>query len=182
MTKSEQPKSEQIWRIPLAVERVPDGGLHLEVCADAATRAAVAALAGVAGLTRLDATFDVVRWGGGGLRVTGEVRGTAGQTCVVTLEPIENEICEAFDATYAPPAAADPLAEVVVRPDDADPPEPLSDGTVDLGRLATEFLLLGVDPYPRKPGAVFAPPSAAEGDQGPFAALAALKKDHTTDG
>ena len=30
--------------------------------------------------------------------------------------------------------------------------EPLIDGKVDLGALATEFLILGLDPYPRKPG------------------------------
>ena len=34
-------------------------------------------------------------------------------------------------------------------------PEPLHDGAVDLGAVATEFLLLGIDPYPRKPDAVF---------------------------
>ena len=30
-------------------------------------------------------------------------------------------------------------------------PEPLIGGIVDLGALATEFLILGLDPYPRKP-------------------------------
>jgi hypothetical protein len=49
-------------------------------------------------------------------------------------------------------------------------------GTVDLGALATEFLILGLDPYPRKPGATFQPPGGASADEGPFAALAKLKK------
>ena len=40
-----------------------------------------------------------------------------------------------------------------------DPPEVLHDGAVDLGAVATEFLLLGIDPYPRKPGAVFDAPA-----------------------
>ena len=55
-------------------------------------------------------------------------------------------------------------------------PEPLIGGTVDLGALATEFLILGLDPYPRKPGATFQPPGNASSDEGPFAALGKLKK------
>jgi hypothetical protein len=47
---------------------------------------------------------------------------------------------------------------------------------VDLGALATEFLILGLDPYPRKAGAVFQPPAPAQPDESPFAALAKLKK------
>jgi len=54
--------------------------------------------------------------------------------------------------------------------------EPLLDGKVDLGALATEFLILGLDPYPRKPDAIFQPPADGQPDEGPFAALGVLKK------
>ena len=48
---------------------------------------------------------------------------------------------------------------------------------VDLGAIATEFLLLGIDPYPRKPGVVFEALADDEYDTAqPFSALAALKK------
>ena len=40
-----------------------------------------------------------------------------------------------------------------VAADDA--PEPLVGGVVDLGVVATEFLALGIDPYPRKSGVEF---------------------------
>jgi hypothetical protein len=56
-----------------------------------------------------------------------------------------------------------------------DDPEPLVDGKIDLGALATEFLILGLDPYPRKPGAVFDPPPEERSGDGPFAGLAKLK-------
>ena len=56
------------------------------------------------------------------------------------------------------------------------PPEPLVGGSVDLGTLATEFLLLAIDPYPRKEGVKFTPPKLEEGGERPFAALATLKK------
>ena len=38
-----------------------------------------------------------------------------------------------------------------------DPPDPIIGGKIDLGALASEFLALGLDPYPRKPGAKFQP-------------------------
>ena len=35
-----------------------------------------------------------------------------------------------------------------------DAPDPIVDGKIDLGALAAEFMILGLDPYPRKPGVV----------------------------
>lgn len=55
-------------------------------------------------------------------------------------------------------------------------PEPLLGGVVDLGALATEFLILGLDPYPRKSGAVFEAPPDRKPEDSPFAALAKLTK------
>jgi len=174
--------SERPWSVPVAFGDVPETGRHLDLVADAQVRATIAELAGLAGLPRLDASFLVTLDGRGGLRVEGRVSATVGQTCVVTLEPMENEIDEAIDLVFAP-ATAPLLAghgggEVEVRFDDA--PEPLVDGAVDLGAIATEFLLLGIDPYPRKPGAVFQAPAAGEDSARPFAPLAALKNGQAT--
>ncbi len=59
-----------------------------------------------------------------------------------------------------------------------DPPEPIVNGVIDLGRLATDALFLGIDPYPRRPDAVFEPPAvAADPEDHPFAALKALQAD-----
>ena len=58
-----------------------------------------------------------------------------------------------------------------------DAPEPLVDGRIDLGAIAIEFLMLGIDPYPRKPGVAFEPPKSDSDGAHPFAALAALRKD-----
>ena len=40
--------------------------------------------------------------------------------------------------------------------------------SVDLGAIATEFLILGIDPYPRKAGAEFAPVKADDGARAPI--------------
>jgi len=168
------------WHVPVAVADVAETAEHFDLIADAATRAGVARMAGLRDLPRLEANFDVTRQGTGGLRVAGRVSATVGQTCVVTLEPIANEVEEAVDLVFVPQAAAaqptEGDAEDEPREAKWNEPEPLIDGAVDLGALATEFLILGLDPYPRKPGAVFQPPPDAKPQEGPFAALARLKK------
>jgi hypothetical protein len=171
------------WSVPVAVDDVsPDAGAHFELTADEEARAAIARLAGVRGLPRLDATFDVTRQGEDGLHVVGKVTATVGQNCVVTLEPLANEIDEKIDLTFFP---STPELELEAGEEDdesgkrrskrnLDEPEPLFGGSVDLGALATEFLIVGIDPYPRKAGAEFEPPQDVAPDPGPFAVLAGL--------
>jgi uncharacterized metal-binding protein YceD (DUF177 family) len=161
---------ERPWSVSLAFADVPETGRQIDLAADEGTRAAVAEAAGIAGLPRLQASFDVTRHGAEGLRIVGRVSATVTQSCVVTLEPIESEIEEAVDLVFSPQADLDDAAT-------EEPPEVLRDGVVDLGAIATEFLILGIDPYPRRPGAVFDAPAVGEQRSNPFAALAALKKD-----
>jgi len=165
------------WRVPVRRDDVPGTGLHLELTADAATRAAIAALAAVPALPRLAASLDIARQGRG-LRVDGEISATVEQTCVVTLEPMTSEIREPIELVFMPAGAsaqADAAGEDL-DPTGADAPEALIDGVADVGAAATEFLLLAIDPYPRKPGAVFAAPASEDAGAHPFAALAALKR------
>lgn len=171
-------KSTHLWSVPVAAEDVPEAGLHMEIEAPPAIRTELAKLAGLRELPRLAAEFDLVRQGAG-VHVSGRVMATLGQTCVVSLEPMERMLDEKVDVTFSPGVAAQAATAAEghhAKPDDEEPPEPLVGGAVDLGALATEFLLLGVDPYPRKPGARFSPPKVAEGGDRPFAALEGLKK------
>jgi hypothetical protein len=179
-TTMREPSRKPTWSVPVAVDQVPEIGRHFDLAANDQTRAEVAKLAGLAALPRLAAQFDVSRHGRAGLRVEGRVTATVGQICGVTLEPIENEIDEPIDVIFSPdvaPAIGDATdrSEIEVSGDDG--PEPLVNGVVDLGAVAVEFLILAIDPYPRKPGAEFEPPAAESDARGPFAALAALKKD-----
>ena len=183
------PKTDQSvpapWHVPVAREDVAETGQHFDLTADHDIRAAVARVAGLRDLPRLQAHFDVTRTGDSGLRVAGRVSATVGQNCVVTLEPLTNEVDEDIDLVFAPPPPEpEPEAADEEESEDAPPrrtrnwnePEPLIGGVVDLGALAIEFLLLGLDPYPRKPGAVFEPPQDLKREAGPFAALAKLAK------
>jgi len=179
-TKAPQPP-DRPWHVPVRLEDVPDEGRHIDLSPDGETRAALAAFAGLRTLPELTAAFDLQRQGSDGLRVTGEVRARVGQVCVVSLDPLENEVVEPVDVVFKPAQAAPAAAPASSESEESalpaeEPPEPLVDGAIDLGALATEFLVLGVDPYPRKPDAVFVAPEAGDGEDGPFAALARLKE------
>jgi uncharacterized metal-binding protein YceD (DUF177 family) len=171
------------WRAPVMVAHIPDTGLHRELEASAAERQAVAEVANLREVLSVHASFDVVPKSGGRVHVTGHVRARVGQTCVVTLDPIENEIDEEIDLMFAPEAEARRLADLIEEGrDDAEPtevvdsPEAIVGGIIDLGRLATDALFLAIDPYPRKPGAVFeAEVIAADPEDHPFAVLKALQ-------
>lgn len=171
------------WRAPVTVAHIPDTGLHRELEASAAERQPLADLAGVRDIPLAQATFDVVPKSGGRIQVTGHVRARVGQTCVVTLEPIESEIDEEVDLIFAPEAEVRRLADLIEEGQDdqepaevADPPEAIVNGIIDLGRIATDALFLAIDPYPRKPGVVFeAEVTALDPEDHPFAALKALQ-------
>jgi uncharacterized metal-binding protein YceD (DUF177 family) len=165
-----KPAGKLSWNVPVALADIPEDGRRFELAADEATRAHIAQLAGLRSLPRLQATFDLARQDSTGLRVDGEVSATVGQNCVVTLDPVDNEVKEKINLVFAPPRAHASGGD-----DDPGEPEPLVGDMIDLGALATEFLILGIDPYPRKPGAAFEPPVVEESSH-PFAALAALKK------
>jgi Large ribosomal RNA subunit accumulation protein YceD len=167
-------KRHEAWNISVSREDVPETGLDLAREADEEVRGRLAVLAGVLGVPQLGIAADVTRHGEG-LRAAGRVTARVTQTCVVTLEPIENAIDEPFDVLFLPPdvAGAAPAGRDPVEVDDTR--EPLVNGAADLGAVATEFFLLGVDPYPRKAGAVFSGPADDPAADGPFASLSRLK-------
>jgi uncharacterized metal-binding protein YceD (DUF177 family) len=173
---SRKPSATPAWSVPVTVAAVPETGRRLDLVADGTARDAIAKAAGLAALPRLEAGFDLTRHGAEGLRVVGRVSATVVQNCVVTLEPIESEIDEALDLVFLPEVAPATDAVDLHAFDTDEPPEAIRDGAIDLGAVATEFLLLGLDPYPRKPGAMFEAPPAGDPVSHPFAGLAALKK------
>ena len=168
------------WRAFVTVAQIPDNGLHRDIEADQAARNAMAETAGLREMPSARASFDLALESGGRVHVTGRVQARIGQTCVVTLEPIENEIDEEVDLIFAPAEQIPELAEPADSDDVyemAEPPEPIENGVIDLGRLAADVLYLAIDPYPRKEGVEFVPEvEAADPEDHPFAALKALKE------
>lgn len=171
------------WRSPVIVAQIPDTGLHRKLEASAAERQAMAELAGVREVLSAQADLDVVPKSGGRIQVTGLVRARIGQICVVTLDPIENEIEEDVDLIFAPESEVRKMADLIEEgqddeapPEVIDPPEAIVNGIIDLGRIATDALFLAIDPYPRKEGVVFeAEVTAPDPEDHPFAALKVLQ-------
>src|SRR5215510_215476 len=97
-------KNQNPWSVAVALDDIPETGLHLEIEAPESARSDLAALANLRELLRLSAVFDLARRGAG-VRVTGQVSARVGQTCVVTLEPVESDIDELVDLRFAPQAA-----------------------------------------------------------------------------
>ena len=73
--------------------RTPDCIATFE--AGPAARAAMAEVAGLREILSASASLDVTPKSGGRVHVAGRVQARVGQTCVVTLDPIENDIDEA---------------------------------------------------------------------------------------
>jgi hypothetical protein len=168
------------WRAFVPVAQIPDSGLHRKIEADEAARAAMAEIAGLREILSAHASFDLTPRSGGRVHVVGRVQAKVGQTCVVTLEPLQNDIDEEVDLIFAPseqiPELAEPADSNIDHQIEEEPPEPIENGSIDLGRLAMDVLFLAIDPYPRKDGAIFEHQvAAADPEDHPFAALKALK-------
>ncbi len=169
------------WPWPVNVDQIPETGLQVVFEATETQQAALAAVAGLRNVACAAAAFELSHTGGGKVHVTGRVTARVGQTCVVTLDPVENDIDEPVDLMFAPEADIPRLSSTVddeaESEDIPDSPEPIVNGVIDLGRVAADVLFLGIDPYPRKPHAVFEQQTvAADPEDHPFAALKALKK------
>ena len=169
------------WSVPIAVIQIPETGLERDIEATPAERKGIAALGGLVSVGVAKGELLLMPVKGGTVHVTGRVWGKVEQTCVVTLDPLAADFEEEIDVIFAPPSQIRELAESVdedVESDEEtpDPPEPIENGMIDLGKLATDALFLGLDPYPRKPDAVFEPVvEVPDPEEHPFAALKALK-------
>ena len=113
-----------------------------------------------------------------GWRIDGRVKAEVVQPCGLTLEPVPESVNQTFliNLTEQPPEAeVDENGEIDLELDDSFP-DYVEDGKIDLGQYAVEQLLLALDPFPRKEGAVFVqPPEPVE--LSPFAVLKSMKDD-----
>jgi uncharacterized metal-binding protein YceD (DUF177 family) len=160
--------SEPVFTRPVRVEPLPRNGLEETIEATEPERKALAKLNNLADVARLTAHFRIAKWRRG-VKVEGEVSARVTQTCVVSLEPFEVEIEEPIEVRFLPPDAKAPELE-----EDTDGHDSLIDGKVDLGAVASEFLTLALDPYPRKPGVAFEAPADSPDEGSPFGRLKPL--------
>lgn len=159
---------------PVSVLRLPPEGDDIAVEATAEERAALAKDFKLPAIHALDGRFRLTGTPKR-VHVEGIVKARVTQICVVTLEPFEDEIEEEVEVDFAAPAAGAAAGEA--EGPAYEPPEEITGGQIDLGALTAEFLALGLDPYPRKPGADFASEGKGDAADTPFAALKKLKPE-----
>ncbi|MCF8495526.1 MAG: DUF177 domain-containing protein [Alphaproteobacteria bacterium] len=163
--KKKSPIPAPEWSVLFAVEELTGEPVRLVIEPDAEAvksllkRLDVKALEGVKGVFTINRSKGAVA-----VNVQGAVEANVTQSCVVTLEPIKSKVREEFEAWFTDPEQAVVLAKIRrdrapakgrgEKPlmDEQDDPEPIIEGKIDLGELATQYISLAVDPYPRAPG------------------------------
>jgi uncharacterized metal-binding protein YceD (DUF177 family) len=160
------------------VDALPREGQAVTVEATPAEREELASFYQLPAIAALTATLRLHPWGQGGAHVTGAVHAELTQVCVVSLEPFPATVDEDVDLRFAPQTTANsrsaPIEETQTSSlAEDDEPDPVVDGKVDVGAITAELFALGLDPYPRKPGAAFDEGSTnSKPADSPFAALA----------
>lgn len=145
---------------PMPVHDLPAAGRTFAIEASPEERLALAQRFDIPSVDQLRAS-GVVRPEAGGRRVKldGRLEAAVVQTCVVTLEPVPASINADFERFYGydvlEEEAESVRRELFLDLSDDLPVEPLSGDLLDLGAAVAEQLALELDPYPRRPGAIF---------------------------
>jgi uncharacterized metal-binding protein YceD (DUF177 family) len=170
---------------PLKVERIPLGGIEEHIVASPVEREALAKRFGLLEIPKFEAFLNVDRAEGQMVAVTGHLLAEIVQQCVVTLDPVPQKVRDTINVLFSPPHLIKkdregPLGDL----GDAEPPEPIENGTIDLGELASQHLATAMDPYPRKAGAELGRVEAASPSRtadiqplNPFAKLKKVKEE-----
>lgn len=115
------------------------------------------------------------------VRVEGRLVADVVQTCVVSLDPVPARIDVSFERLYGwdvDDEAEEGPEEIHLDLASELPAERLTSDTLDLGEMVAEQLALELDPYPRKPGALFTGCDSGLGgsDAGPAKPLEGLSQ------
>ena len=136
-----------------------------------------------------DAEMTLGRWKRDGVRGRGHVSSSIVQECVVTLDPVTQQVEEDFEAIFLPENSRlasrmlDGNGEMFLDPGGPDLPELFSGDSIDVGAVVAEFAALAIDAYPRKPDLDFADriesDPTSDKKPSPFAVLQGLKRDES---
>lgn len=183
---SKEPHKSELERI-VDVDRMGSNGTALEIAASDSERAALLKRFGFLGLPAFSARVTIDRRPGGQVVVEGRLRGRIVQACILTLDPVSQDLDETFRLVFKEGLAEDrdPESGEALVSAQTDAPEPLPGNLLDVGEIVAEQLSLAAEPYPRKHGVKLEdvlPKPRKDGRQGrpeqrrhPFAGLAALR-------
>lgn len=154
-------------------------GRTITLTADEAERAALSRRFAIVRIDRLEAEVTLDR-DGEAVTANGRLRADIVQSCAVSAEDLPVSVNEPLAFRFVP-ASADHRPDEEIELDAGDCDEIEFTGTAfDVGEAVAQSLALAIDPFATGPQAEEARRKAGllgEGAAGPFAALAALKKD-----
>jgi uncharacterized metal-binding protein YceD (DUF177 family) len=149
----------------VAVDRLP---ADFAVTADTAECAALASRLHIPAVLSLACRFTLRRQGAT-VTAQGVLEADVVQSCVVSLDPVEQRVEDRFTVRFVP-EGREPTDEDPEAPDEI----PYSGSTIDLGEATTEQLALALDPYPRRDDAAL-DPAALHPEPSAFGSLSALR-------
>ena len=165
------------FSLALPIASIRDGD-RIDLAADEKECAAIAERLNLPSVGTLKA-HCVLERDGETVKAAGRLKASLEQSCVASGEPIATSVDEPFELNFRPEPDGRPDEEIELQADDLD--TIFHDGSVvPLGEALVDTLALVLDPYPRGPNATAALHEAgvlSEEEAGPFAALAALKRD-----
>ncbi len=179
------------WSHVIEADEIGQDPMSMTITPDEHQKMALKDRLGVTDILRLDAKINITREQGGYIvRISGTIHADVFQDCVITLEPVKKKVREEFESFFADRTQAVTFVAASKRlkyknnddelpiMDEKDDPEPIENGSIDLGELITQHLSLALDPYPHGEGVFY-----ENGDEGeslrqpselrknPFAAL-----------
>jgi uncharacterized metal-binding protein YceD (DUF177 family) len=163
---------------PVPLSEIGGKAVHYKLAADETQRAGLVKRFALLSLDALTAEVALSREGDA-ILASGSLSAQLTQACVASGAPVPESVAESFTIRFIAETDHEPDAEIELGEDDCD--TMVHDGRiVDLGEAVAQTLALAINPYPRSPDADAALKKAGvkgEHEAGPFAALAALRKD-----
>ncbi len=137
---------------PFSVMQMKHHGVDVKIEATDLERVSIAADFGLAEVRSLTAAFRLTGKPDR-IKVAGRIKADIQQICVVSLEPFDSIVEETIEVLFVAENRRKPKNDMDESAENE--PDPIVNGQIDLGAVACEFMALGLDPYPRKPGISF---------------------------
>ena len=163
MTDSAHETLSPEWSYLVEVDEIDSKPVEFKISPDDKEIQALLGRLGVKDLNDFTASFTLRR-NNMIIHVKGRLSAKVVQDCVVSMEPVETEIRDEFEAWFADPDQAVSIAKArrekqrekghaeLPMLEESEDPEPIMDGKIDLGELAVQYLSLSINPYPHAEG------------------------------
>ena len=141
--------------IPVPTHEIGVGGFAVSFSADEGARNALAERFELQGIGGLKVEGKLWPENNAEFLFRGRLTADVVQTCVVTLDPVENKVDEEILLRFVPADRFDEqVLEEAIDVEEEEDTEPYTDDVIDLGPAVAEYFGISLDPYPRKPDAV----------------------------